>query len=214
MNNQFELHLSTAQTHREYPFQLLPRDGDTLYYGVICPQELANQYLDYFLKEVPWRHDEAFIYGNHYITDRKVAWYGDNNFSYKYSGHTHVAIPWSAPLLKLKQQVEKYSATTYNSCLLNLYENGSQGMGWHHDDEKGLGENSTIASLSFGAERRFDFRHKVDKEKISILLEHGSLLVMSGTTQSNWQHHLPKTTKINRPRVNLTFRKMIMRSDK
>lgn len=212
MSYQIELGLPAGIPQREHPYQVLPRDGDTQYFGVICDRDLSNGYLDYLLNKVPWKNDEAVIYGNHYITDRKVAWYGDGNFSYSYSGKTRVAIPWTEPLLELKELVEKYSGASYNSCLLNLYENGSQGMGWHHDDEKGLGKNSNIASLSFGAERRFDFRHKEDKEKISILLEHGSLLVMAGTTQANWQHHLPKTTKIQRPRVNLTFRTMLLRN--
>jgi len=211
MSKQIEFELFSEQPYREFPYQVLPRDGDTQYFGVVCNQDSSKRYLDYLLNEVPWKNDEAVIYGKHYITDRKVAWYGDGNFSYKYSGKTRVAIPWSKPLLELRELVEKHSGASYNSCLLNLYENGTQGMGWHHDDEKGLGENSNIASLSFGAERRFDFRHKGSKEKIPILLEHGSLLVMAGTTQSNWQHHLPKTTKITQPRVNLTFRKMIIR---
>lgn len=211
MSEQIELGLSAGKPERATPKQILPLDGDTQYFGVVCDQELSNHYLDYLLQKVPWKNDEAVIYGNHYITDRKVAWYGDGNFSYSYSGKTRVAIPWTEPLLELKALAESYSGASYNSCLLNLYENGSQGMGWHHDDEKGLGKNSNIASLSFGAARRFDFRHKQNRQKISVLLEHGSLLVMAGTTQSNWQHHLPKSLKISQPRVNLTFRTMLSR---
>jgi alkylated DNA repair dioxygenase AlkB len=109
----------------------------------------------------------------------------------------------------MKKLVEERTGASYNSCLLNLYADGEQGMGWHHDDENGLGSNSNIASVSFGATRRFDFRHKKSREQVSVVLEHGSLLVMRGTTQACWQHQIPKTKKITTPRVNLTFRQMV-----
>lgn len=193
----------------EYPIQLLPNDGDTRYYGRLYGTTEADQLLGYFLTRIPWKHDEAVIYGKHYITARKVAWFGDENYEYTYSGKTRTALKWTNELLTMKELVEQQTSTQYNACLLNLYADGSQGMAWHHDDEKSLGENSTIASLSFGAERRFDLRHKSSREKISVVLEHGSLLLMTGTTQANWQHQLPKATKISEPRVNLTFRRML-----
>lgn len=191
------------------PNQILPCDGDTQYYGIIYNNHKSQQYLDYFLEQIPWKQDEAFIYGKHYVTARKVAWYGDENYAYKYSGKTRIALSWTNELLTIKAKVEQLTGARYNSCLLNLYEDGSQGMAWHHDDEKGLGQNSNIASLSFGAERRFDLRHKISREKTSINLEHGSLLVMAGKTQACWQHQLPKTTRVKQPRVNLTFRRML-----
>lgn len=192
------------------PRQILPCDGDTRYYGLCYNQMQADTYLAYFLNRIDWQHDEAIIYGKHYVTARKIAWYGDDHYAYKYSGKTRVALLWTQELLDIKHRVEDYSKATYNSCLLNLYEDGTQGMDWHHDDEKGLGKHCNIASVTFGAERRFDLRHKQSKEKVSILLEHGSLLVMAGTTQSCWQHQLPKSMKITQPRVNLTFRKMLV----
>ena len=191
------------------PFNLLPVDGEAIYHGVIFERPEAESFYKTLLTEIPWRHDEAIMFGKHIVTDRKVAWYGDENYSYTYSGHNHVALKWTDTLLAIKTVVEKISDYTYNSCLLNLYEDGSQGMGWHHDDEKGLGKNANIASVSFGAERRFDFRHKQSREKVSVILEHGGLLIMRGTTQSNWQHQIPKTKKVTSPRINLTFRRML-----
>jgi len=180
-----------------------------VYYGKIFSTAQADAYLRYVLNAIPWKNDEAMIFGKHFVTARKVAWYGNENYAYTYSNKTRVALPWSRELLGIKQVVENISGVTYNSCLLNLYEDGSQGMGWHHDDEKGLGKDANIASVTFGAERRFDLRHKQSKEKISIILEHGSLLIMRGTTQTYWHHQVPKSKKVIFPRVNLTFRTMV-----
>lgn len=188
---------------------VLPYDGEAVYFGTIYNTEQSSQYLRYFLQAIPWKNDEALIFGRHFVTARKVAWYGDENYAYTYSNKTRVALPWTEELLGIKLAVEKLSGVIYNSCLLNLYENGEQGMGWHHDDEKGLGKDANIASLTFGAERRFDMRHKKSKVKISLILEHGSLLIMRGTTQTYWHHQLPKNTRVKDPRVNLTFRKML-----
>lgn len=188
---------------------ILPYEGEAIYYGSIFTPERSDGYMQYFLQSTPWKNDEAIIYGKHIVTARKVAWYGNENYAYTYSNKTRIALPWTKELLEIKSSVEKIACATYNSCLLNLYEDGSQGMGWHHDDEKGLGKNANIASVSFGAERRFDMRHKANKEKITIILKHGSLLVMRGTTQTNWRHQVPKSTRVKNPRVNLTFRTML-----
>jgi len=149
------------------------------------------------------------IFGRHIVTKRKIAWYGDAEYAYTYSNTTKQALLWTDELMKLKQLVEGITGTKFNSCLLNLYHDGDEGMSWHSDDEKSLGRNTTIASLSFGAERKFAFKHKVTKQRVTIVLDSGSLLVMKGTTQTNWLHSLPKTTKVTRPRINLTFRTMI-----
>ncbi len=185
---------------------LLPYDGVVHYHGCILKQQQAQQYLDALLNSIQWKNDEAFIFGRHIITKRKVAWYGDAGYSYTYSNTTKQALPWTAALLELKALAEAISGTAFNSCLLNLYHNGEEGMAWHSDDEKCLGENTVIASLSLGAERKFALKHKRDKQSVSVLLENGSLLVMKGSTQTNWLHSLPKTKKVNRTRVNLTFR--------
>ncbi len=188
---------------------LLPYDGTVIYYGkVSTPSETVN-YFDTLLNTIEWKNDEAIIFGKHMITKRKVAWYASGNYSYTYSNVTKQALPWTIELLELKTLAEKLTETTYNSCLLNLYHTGDESMAWHSDDEKKLGKHSSIASFSFGAERKFSFKHKTTKHKISLLLENGSLLVMKDETQENWWHRLPKTKLINKPRINLTFRTVI-----
>ena len=185
---------------------LLPFDGAADYYGKVLSTADARHYLDRLLTNIAWRNDEAVIFGRHIITKRKVAWYGDDNYSYKYSGRTRQALIWTAELLELRGRVEALTAKKYNSCLLNLYHDGDEGMAWHSDDEKELTPDGAIASLSFGAERRFLLRHKRTKEQVEVTLATGSLLVMRGTTQTHWLHSLPKMKKVRAPRVNLTFR--------
>lgn len=188
---------------------LLSCNGTVNYFGPILDLLEARNYYDTFLREIPWKNDEAVIFGKHIITARKVAWFGDSHFSYTYSGITKQALPWTAELATLKGTVEKLCNTIFNSCLLNLYHSGDEGMSWHSDDEKSLARNSTIASVSLGAEREFRFKHKHINEKKSVLLENGSLLVMKDATQSHWLHSIPKSKKIKDPRINLTFRSMI-----
>lgn len=185
---------------------LLPQGGTVNYYGRITTLQEADFYLEKLLNTINWKNDEAFIHGKHIITKRKVSWYGDRPFEYTYSNTTKRALPWTTELLELKNTVEKKTGETFNSCLLNLYHNGTEGMAWHSDAEKDLKKNGAIASLSFGAERKFAFKHKQTKETIPLFLQHGSLLVMKGTTQSQWLHRLPPTTKVVNPRINLTFR--------
>lgn len=187
---------------------LLPYDGTVNYYGQIMPVAQADSFLDLLLGNIDWKHDEAVMFGRRLVTKRKVAWYGDTDFQYTYSNTTKQALPWTKELLDLKALTEKTLGEQFNSCLLNLYHNGSEGMAWHSDDEKELIKNGAIASLSFGAERKFSFKHKRSKESVSLILEHGSLLVMKDSTQTNWLHRLPPTKLIAHPRVNLTFRKM------
>lgn len=187
---------------------LLSNDGVVNYYGKLMSQQSAKLYFDILLKKIEWKNDEAIIFGKHIITKRKAAWYGDEGYSYTYSNITKKALPWTKELLELKQLSEKITGTRFNSCLLNLYHTGEEGMAWHSDDEKSLNRNSPIASLSFGAERKFSFKHKRTKQKIDVILETGSLLVMKDTTQANWWHRLPPSKKVKTARVNLTFRTM------
>jgi alkylated DNA repair dioxygenase AlkB len=156
-----------------------------------------------------WKHDEAVIFGKHITTKRKTAWYADERYAYTYSNITKQALPWTEELLQIKQLTQKLTNATYNSCLLNLYHTGEETMGWHSDDEKSLARQQAIASFSFGAERKFAFKHKRTGETVSMLLEHGSLLVMKDATQTNWLHRLPPTKKVTAPRINLTFRTML-----
>lgn len=187
----------------------LPKDGTVNYYGKLFTATEAAYYLDKLLTTIDWRNDEAIIFGKKIITKRKVAWYGEKPFEYTYSNTTKYALPWTKELLELKTIIEKETGETFNSCLLNLYHNGEEGMAWHSDGETDLKKDGAIASLSFGAERKFAFKHKQTKEKVALILEHGSLLVMKDTTQTHWLHRLPPTKRITKPRVNLTFRTIV-----
>lgn len=187
-------------------FNILPYDGEVFYFDNILNKSQANRFFSDFLKTVDWKNDELFIYGKQIITKRKVAWYGDAGCDYTYSKSTKTAIPMTSELVTLKTIIEKQTHATFNSCLLNLYHDGDEGMAWHSDDEKELGNQPIIASVSLGAERKFVFKHKKSKESVSHILENGSLLLMKGDTQQFWQHSLPKTKKINEARINLTFR--------
>lgn len=188
------------------PINILPQDGEVNYYGDVMSLSESDFYFDELLAEVDWRFDQAVIFGKHIETKRKVAWYADQPFSYTYSNITKCALPWTQNLQALKAIVEEKTGETYNSCLLNLYHNGSEGMAWHSDGEKDLKKNGAIASLSFGAERKFAFKHKQSKEVMSLELKPGSLLVMKGETQQHWLHRLPPTKKVQDARINLTFR--------
>ena len=185
---------------------LLPQDGVVYYYGVIMSQEQADAYFASLMQAVDWEHDQAKIYGKTITTKRKVAWYADELFAYTYSRITKHAKLWLPVLDEIKKHVEEASGETFNSCLLNLYHDGFEGMSWHSDAEKELKQNGAIASLSLGAERNFAFKHKKTKYKVSQVLEHGSLLVMKGVTQRHWLHQLPITRRVHAPRINLTFR--------
>ena len=191
---------------------LLPFDGIVNYYGRVFSPNDSDSFFDVLRKTIEWRNDEANMFGRHIITKRKVAWYGDSNYHYTYSNATKLALPWRKELLALKNVSEAKTGATYNSCLLNLYHDGSEGMAWHSDDEKMLANNSSIASLTFGAERKFAFRHKTLDQKVEMILEHGSLLEMAGATQKFWLHRLPPTKKVTSPTINLTFRTMDIRN--
>ncbi|MFA9194568.1 alpha-ketoglutarate-dependent dioxygenase AlkB [Flavobacterium sp. FBOR7N2.3] len=188
---------------------LLPKDGTVLYYGKIMDYSNAAFYFNRLLETIEWKNDQAIIFGQIITTKRKVAWYGDTNFKYSYSKITKEALHWTPELEALKRLIEEKTAETYNSCLLNLYHDGNEGMAWHSDGEKDLKKNGAIASISFGAERKFAFKHKTTKETVSLILEHGSLLVMKDETQTHWLHRLPPTKKINNLRINLTFRTIV-----
>lgn len=192
--------------NQEVLSNLLPHDGTVIYYGKVINQSATLTYFDDLFNKIEWKNDEAVIFGKHMITKRKVAWYGDKNYAYTYSNITKEALPWTTTLLELKQLAEKITETTYNSCLLNLYHDGDESMAWHSDDEKTLARHQSIASFSFGAERKFSFKHKTTQQKVSLILENGSLLEMKDETQENWWHRLPKTKLVKTPRINLTFR--------
>ncbi|HRM14619.1 MAG TPA: alpha-ketoglutarate-dependent dioxygenase AlkB [Acinetobacter parvus] len=187
----------------------LPYDGTVQYYGKVIQEMVADDYFEKLMQNIAWENDQAIILGRQITTKRKVAWYGDQGYEYTYSNVNRYALPWAVELLELRQRVQQLTGEHFNSCLLNLYHTGEEGMAWHSDDETDLKKNGAIASLSFGAERRFAFKHKQSKEKVELYLEHGSLLVMKDTTQSHWLHRLPPTKKVSTARINLTFRTIV-----
>ncbi|WP_291334021.1 alpha-ketoglutarate-dependent dioxygenase AlkB family protein [Acinetobacter sp. UBA801] len=185
---------------------ILPYDGIVQDYGLVLNVEHSARYLQYFLQHLVWQADEGMLFGQYYRTQRQVAWYGDEQYQYRYSGALKQAHVWLPALWRLKQQVEQWVGHPFNSCLANLYQDGTQGLGWHSDDEPNLGKNVVIASLSFGVTRKFSFKHKHTAYKVDLLLQSGQLLVMRGQTQQHWKHALMKSNKILQPRINLTFR--------
>jgi alkylated DNA repair dioxygenase AlkB len=208
MNNEYKRR-NMIISGDERIINLLDRDGIVNYYGKIMTSFDANRYFELLLNNILWKNDKTIVFGKVIVTKRKVAWYGDSDYSYTYSNSTKQALAWTKELLGLKHMIENVTGSNFNSCLLNLYHNGNEGMAWHSDDEESLGRNNNIASLSLGAERKFLFKHKLTKQIVSILLEHGSLLIMKGSTQTNWLHSLPKSKRILQPRINLTFRSII-----
>ena len=191
---------------------LLPKDGIAIYHGVIFGEKEATQISKELLDTIPWKQDEVVMFGKKVITKRKVGWYGDLPFVYTYSHSAKKALPWNDVLKNIKSIAEKHTGKSFNSCLLNLYHDGQEGMSWHSDDEDTLEPDASIVSISFGAARKFSFQHKTNKTSQSILLENGSLLVMESNVQKNWLHALPKSKRISSPRINLTFRTMKMSS--
>jgi len=201
--------LKTRETQKiQSCINLLPTDGEVYQYGKIFEDADATSLCTQLLETTFWQYDVLIIFGKKITTKRKVAYYGDEPFLYKYSGITKSALPWTEAMLYVKRKVESISQETFNACLLNLYHSGEEGMGWHSDDEAELQTGAAIASVSFGAERRFDFKHKVNGTKVSTILPNGSMLIMKGGCQQMWKHRLPPSKKILAARINLTFRKM------
>jgi alkylated DNA repair dioxygenase AlkB len=187
---------------------VLPCDGIVSYYPEVLNVDEASEYFDRLWQNIEWQPDEVVIAGKRILTKRKVAWYGDKQFEYAYSGSMKKALEWTDELLALRELAGKIAGASFNSCLLNLYHDGTEGVGWHSDNEDELVKNGTIASFSLGAERKFMLKHRKTKETISILLEHGSLLAMKGETQTQWLHSLPKSATVKEARINLTFRRI------
>ena len=187
---------------------LLPCDGLVNYHPFAFSTEEIKAYFSYLSTEIQWQQDVVKLFGKTYITDRKVAWYAEKPFIYRYSGQSKIALPFSPTLLEIKSRAEKLTGSEYDACLLNYYHNGSEGMGWHSDNEKSIRPNSSIASVSLGVTRKFQFKHKTQGLKLDLILDSGSVLDMRGETQEFWLHALPKSKKIAGTRINLTFRKM------
>ncbi|MBB2494886.1 alpha-ketoglutarate-dependent dioxygenase AlkB family protein [Aquipseudomonas ullengensis] len=167
----------------------------------------ADRWLAQLQAETPWEQPQVFLHGKHYPVPRLLAWYGDAQASYRYSGLIHQPLPWTALLAEIRAAVEQVAGQRLNGVLLNYYRDGNDSMGWHSDDEAVLGRDPLIASLNLGGTRRFDLRRKGQTRiEHSLELGHGALLVMRGATQHYWQHQVAKTGKSVAPRLNLTFR--------
>jgi len=187
---------------------LLPHDGHAeLHTGAISPNRAAELF-DLLSRELAWSEHRVFVFGRWVTQPRLTAWYGDQGRRYRYSGVALDPQPWTRELSEIRAVCERLAGVTFNSVLANIYRDGSDSVAWHADDEPELGVDPVIASATLGQERRFDLRHRDTGEIVRVLLPAGSVLVMSGSTQHNWLHQVPKTAKKIRPRINLTFRRI------
>jgi alkylated DNA repair dioxygenase AlkB len=185
-------------------------DADIIYYPKFIKDQDAQNLFDRLFKETEWREESIILFGKKYKQPRLNAWYGEEHMNYSYSGIKMIAVPFTTALLRLKSLIEDFTNEPFNSVLLNLYRNGNDSNGWHSDDEKELGKNPVIASLSLGAVRKFKMKHKCDTTiKYEISLDNGSLLLMKAETQHFWKHQIPKSKKVDQARINLTFRRII-----
>lgn len=189
---------------------LLPEDGEAFVFKKFYAPEQADRLLARLGDSLAWQEEALFIFGRRVKAPRLMCWYGDPGSVYRYSGVDHRPLPWNSVLLELKADVEQACGQPFNSVLANLYRNGRDSMGCHADNEPELGLRPVIASLSFGAGRRFKFHHKKRRLTVDLILEHGDLLVMQGDTQHKWLHSVPKTQRELPPRINLTFRKIFI----
>jgi alkylated DNA repair dioxygenase AlkB len=169
--------------------------------------EKSNELFQKLVSEIPWQQDNITVFGKTHPQPRLTALFGNEGKQYGYSNIVMQPHNWNPLIMFIKNAVEEICQENFTTVLLNYYRDGKDSNGWHADNEKELGKNPTIASVSFGAERNFQLKHNSDKNaKQNIILEHGSLLVMKGTTQHFWKHQIPKTSKIIDSRINLTFR--------
>jgi len=189
------------------PINLNLKDADIIYYPGFFTEELSTRYFSTLLKNIEWQQDTITLFGKTHLQPRLTALYANNNIPYTYSNITMYPKGFNQELLEIKEAIEKKLQVDFTSCLANLYRNGLDSNGWHADDEKELGQQPIIASVTLGAERIFHFKHKYEPiHKTKIILQNGSLLVMKGNTQQYYLHQLPKTNKDIGERINLTFR--------
>lgn len=196
-----QLSLFDADEYYEFPEELLEYTNDFL------SEQQASELLDQFMTTTPWKQNTQKMYDKTVVTPRLTAWYGDSSKMYHLGNNDFQVNEWSPELVNLKEKIEKFTGYTFNSVLLNLYRDGNDSVAWHRDKESELGNRPVIASVSLGQVRNFDFR-KVDdhRKKYSLALEHGSLLIMKGDLQINWEHRIAKSIRKMKPRINLTFR--------
>lgn len=187
-------------------FLTIINNGEYIYLPNFFAKSASDMYLKLLRENVSWKQESMNMYGKKINFPRLTAWYGDNDKPYSFSGITLQPLPWNTEILEIKKYIEPEAKVIFNSVLLNLYRNGSDSISWHTDAEPELGTNPVIASVNFGATRKFQLKHIKTGERIEIELEHGSLLIMQGELQHCWQHQVPKTSKIIGERINLTFR--------
>ncbi|RUO30457.1 alpha-ketoglutarate-dependent dioxygenase AlkB family protein [Aliidiomarina sanyensis] len=190
-------------------YRLDAQDSELYYIADWLPINEANSAFQSLREEITWEQGEVFIFGKHHLTPRLQSWHGEPDAVYAYSNKMLLPKPWTPSLLNLKRKLEDLGIFT-NSVLANLYRDGNDKMGWHRDNEKELGPQPVIASLSFGGQRDFVLRHRLTKQRICIPLENGSLFVMAGQTQHFWEHCLPRRARCHHERINLTYRTIIM----
>ena len=193
-------------TEPEHSKTVKINNGEYIYIPDFYEQATADKYLKRLISDIKWKQESMNMYGKVIPFPRLTSWYGDNDKPYSFSGIKLQPHPWSPGLLKIKTDIEPKANVRFNSVLLNRYRNGNDSISWHTDAEKELGVNPVIASVNFGAERKFQLKHKETNERIDIVLQHGSLLIMKGELQHFWKHQIPKSKKVNQERVNLTFR--------
>lgn len=186
--------------------QITLQDGELIYFPGFFTEEEAEGYFRELRDGIDWKQEGMMMYGKPVLFPRLMAWYGDKGSSYAFSGKRYEPLEWTPSLAVINKRVSALAGVTFNSVLLNRYRNGNDSMGWHADDEPELGKDPVIASVNFGATRRFMFRHKGSDLKYELELTHGSVLIMGGSLQHYWQHQVPKTKKVLGERVNLTFR--------
>ena len=186
---------------------ILPYDGEVNYYPAFFSKPESDHFMNSLLTTIEWQQDKIKIYGKEINLPRLTAWYGEHHNDYSYSGISMKSKPWTVELSEIKKRIEDFTGIKFTSVLLNYYRDGNDSVSWHRDNEKVLRVNPVIASVSFGATRTFKFRHINDFTLIrSVNLEHGTFLLMKGETQHKWQHQIPKSKKVRKPRISLTFR--------
>lgn len=185
------------------------RDGKLTWHADAFPPAESIALFAELRETLPWHQEELMIFGRERPVPRLVSWHGDPDARYAYSGVRHEPAPWTPALTRVREHVQQLAGSRFNSVLANLYRDGRDGMGWHSDDEPELGQNPVIASVSFGATRRFRLRHRRERTLTHALeLTDGSVLVMAGATQHHWQHSITKTARPVGPRINLTYRQI------
>ncbi|MES1221736.1 MAG: alpha-ketoglutarate-dependent dioxygenase AlkB [Bacteroidota bacterium] len=192
---------------RQEPVDILPYNGEAILYSHFFSAEEINEYFNNLLNEIEWKQEPIKIFGKEVMQPRLTAWHGDSDKPYTYSGITMQPHAWTKSLEAIRKKIEPIAGIVFTSALLNLYRDGSDSMGWHRDNEKELGNQPIIGSVSFGATRTFQFRnYKTKKDLKSLELSNGSFLLMRGDTNHYWEHQVPKTKQVLKERVNITFR--------